>query len=605
MDLKKEIYSHLEKQAKINNSKNKSDEEISPVEEELNEKLERKKKNRFYMKDIVDVDPDANLVRVKTPHQGKINLDYTHLLDTEQEEVDYWVREYLSEEDLDKLYSCEKGASQRQSALNPFEPDLSKEKEEILEEMTNRNIAMDDAKNILLSDEGTDIAIRMLKQDYPISKIVDELIKDLPNYMRKSSQKRQASKAALDTDYVQNYFIDLAEEFVYEDSSLTNAALDIVDYLSQYYPSGDVSWSEIKKLMKRFDFSSENIEKIKNLLSDDLDLEVSASKRQAEYHGWTNWETWNTYNWMTSYESIYKSAVGASIEELKMLFDNIEGIKTDDINKSKVNWQELKEAFDEYTETSKRQAQDNETAEQLEHKLRTFAGLYARNNKILRAIEPIVKNVKKMYDKVREKTGYLSLKKKIRKQKNEIKELAKKLDEQEALNEESQHYHKTLNKISVSGGGTKVKMKNKSQIEEILDKLIEKYGENNEVLKEFKDEAYEEVEKAKRVYVRLHPQWEEKVEIDEGKFQHEDIEKMVEKITSGKQKDISSELSKQSSVIDIIKSIWNAIKSVYNTVKDFISDLTSNQNEIDNLLNQLDSSLENLQKESSSKTWLK
>ena len=254
--------------------------------------------------------------------------------------------------------------------------------------------------------------------------------------------------------------------------------------------------------------------------------------------------------------------------------------------------------------SSQKQAQD-EDPEKLEHQLRTLAGLYARNSKILESLDAVRKKVKSIYDKIKERIGYTSVRDRVKRQRKKIEELAIKLDEQEKLNEDVAYYHETLKGITVSGGETEVKIKSKKQLEKILEKLIDKYDENNEVLKEFKEEAYKEVEKAKKAVFSLNVGWREKVDIDEQKFQHEDIEEMVEKVVSGSLNEASPEMVVQSSILDVIKSIWGGIKSIYNTVKDFISDLTSNQNEINSLLDKLDSSLEGVQKQSSSKSWLK
>lgn len=64
------------------------------------------------------------------------------------------------------------------------------------------------------------------------------------------------------------------------------------------------------------------------------------------YNGWANWHTWNAYNWITSYEGTYKTAVECdSIADLKERFEWLES--KDNILLTEIDWEELFKSFQE------------------------------------------------------------------------------------------------------------------------------------------------------------------------------------------------------------------------------------------------------------------
>jgi len=69
-------------------------------------------------------------------------------------------------------------------------------------------------------------------------------------------------------------------------------------------------------------------------------------KREEKYNGWSNWSTWNANLHLTNTEELYKVLLTCKTDEdCWELYTAVFGHDHDNIDVSKINWQEILEGI--------------------------------------------------------------------------------------------------------------------------------------------------------------------------------------------------------------------------------------------------------------------
>jgi len=235
---------------------------------------------------------------------------------------------------------------------------------------------------------------------------------------------------------------------------------------------------------------------------------------------------------------------------------------------------------------------EDKSIEELERSLKIMAGQYVRNRGIVESTQEVVDSINRLVNLVIERLGLPAVKKALQKQETKMKDIIELLDKQEALNEETGAYHEKLQKISKRVTEGKERLKSPAKLQKVIDKLIEKYGETNEVLQDFKNEAYEMTETTTTYIVKMMPGWKDELE---PLMSPSEIVKNIEKIIS-EDNLTSSSLYKNADILGIfstIRKIWNGIKQIFaNIIDKFINLFSKKQEDLEDTLSELDEAIE-------------